>query len=117
MSLARDRHRSPDLVSASVLARAYLGVMRVWDRWGREPWVNLAELHFGRIVEPNHLQWCLDQLELVFGSAENFRQELAARAAENAAMPEAARVGLVEEWFRTTYEEDDAGVSSEAISR
>jgi len=53
----------------------------------------------------------------VFGSAENFRQELAARAAENAAMPEAARVGLVEEWFRTTYEEDDAGVSSEAISR
>ena len=110
-------NRSPDLVSASVLARAYLGVMRVWDRWGREPWVNLAELHFGRIVEPNHLQWCLDQLELVLGSAENFRQELAARAAENAAMPEQARVGLVEEWFRTTYEENDAGVSSEAISR
>ena len=50
-------------------------------------------------------------------SAENFRQELASRAAENAAMPEAARVGLVEEWFRTTYQEDDASVSSEAISR
>jgi hypothetical protein len=85
-----------ELVSRDVVRQAYFDLMQWWERVGGA-WLNLAEEHFGRIVEPNHLQRSLDILGALRQPAE--------RAAESAAMSDDARQRLFDEWFATAYDE------------
>jgi hypothetical protein len=46
------------LLSRSALENAFARLLDLYSGWGA-----LADEHFGRIVEPNHLQRCLDLLD------------------------------------------------------
>jgi hypothetical protein len=43
--------------------KAYFELMEWWESTQGSSWIGLADEHFGRIVEPNHLTRCLDLLE------------------------------------------------------
>jgi hypothetical protein len=51
---------APTLVSGPALKQAYFGLMEWWESAQGSSWIGLADEHFGRIVEPNHLTRCLD---------------------------------------------------------
>lgn len=59
-------NRSPDLLPTSVVRQAYFD----WLQWHEDgsAWNELAEEHFGRIVEPDHLERSLDVLRRCRGS-------------------------------------------------
>jgi len=102
---------APTLVSRPALERAYFELMEWWESTEGSSWIGLADEHFGRIVEPNHLTRCLDVLEAF--SSHSSPAALAAflehRAAESAAMPLDARRRLFEDWFELSYTERGSG--------
>ena len=66
-------------------------------------WAMLASDHYGRMVEPNHLQRSLDILETM-GTLESFNDMQEDLQRESAAMSHKARQRLFDEWFATASE-------------
>lgn len=102
-------NHAPDLVSRAAVRQAYFDLLQWWEREQGSAWLDLAEEHYGRIVEPNHLQRCLD---IIQGSprlddAEAFTNLLAERKAESEAISDHTRQQLFDEWFAGTYDEPD----------
>ena len=85
-----------DLVPTTVLRRALFEYMEWAERVDPGAWSLLAEEHFGRIVEPDHLQ-SLDLLQTMH------LIDLDASARDSAAMSVEARRRLFDEWFATAY--------------
>jgi hypothetical protein len=90
-------HRS-DLLPTSVVKQALFDYMQWAERADPGAWSMLASEHYGRMVEPNHLQRSLDLLETMFSL------DLDEIAEESAAMPDHARQRLFDEWFATAYQ-------------
>jgi hypothetical protein len=67
-------------------------------------WSVLSSEHYGRIVEPDHLQRSLDILRTM-PPIDEFDGWLKDLEAESAAMPDHARQRLFDEWFAGAYEE------------
>lgn len=98
-------NRAPTLVSRSALKRAYFDLMEWLEQEQGSAWIGLADEHFGRIAEPNHLQRCLDLFDM-FSAASGLdavQEMLERRTAESAAMPYAVRRRLFDEWFELGY--------------
>jgi hypothetical protein len=100
-------NHAPDLVSRAAVRQSYFDLLRWWERERGSAWVDLAEEHYGRIVEPNHLQRCLDILNSLpqVDDSETLNTWFAARDAESNAMPDHARQRLFDEWFTSAYDE------------
>jgi hypothetical protein len=98
---------APTLLPGPAVKRAYFELMQWWESTEGSSWIGLADEHFGRIVEPNHLTRSLDLLETF--SAHSSPAALAAfleeRAAESAAMPLEVRRRLFDDWFQLSYTE------------
>lgn len=94
-------NRAPDLVSRATVRQAYFDLSQRWERKEGNAWISLAEEHYGRIVEPNHLQRCLDILSGLprLGDSDALDRWLAERKAESEAMSDEARQRLFDEWF------------------
>jgi hypothetical protein len=90
-------HRS-DLVPTAVVKQALFDYMQWAERVDPGAWSMLASEHYGRMVEPNHLQRSLDLLETMLSL------DLDEIAEESAAMPDHVRQRLFDEWFATAYE-------------
>jgi hypothetical protein len=109
-------NRSPDLVLGDVLKPAFSGAMQVLQYERGDAWLSLAEEHFGRVVEPDHLQRCLDVMQYVFdGQRPSLDDGVDQRIAESSAMPTQARRRLLDEWFAATYR--SVGAESAHVSR
>jgi hypothetical protein len=102
---------APELVPRAVVREAYFALMQWWERQQGGAWLNLAEAHYGRMVEPNHLQRCLDILASLprLDEPDALGRWLDERDAESAAIPDDARHRLFDEWFAAGYEEADEG--------
>jgi hypothetical protein len=86
-----------DLVSTVVVKQALFDYMQWAERLDPAAWSMLASEHYGRIVEPNHLQRSLDLLETMS------LVDLDDIAEESAALSDHARQRLFDEWFATAY--------------
>jgi hypothetical protein len=95
-----------DLVHPGALRKAYWDAMTYLEAETGDAWLSLAEGHYGRIVEPNHLQRCLDSVELLIEESKLTLEELeqmdAMRRRESADLPISARVTLLDEWLAAT---------------
>src|SRR5262249_1119038 len=100
-------NHAPDLVSDAVMRQASFDRLHWWERWDGSAWLNLAEEPYGRIVEPNHLQRCLDLLQKLppLDDTDAISSLFAARDAESEAMSDHGRQQLFDEWFATAYDE------------
>lgn len=100
---------APELVPCPVVAQAYFDLMQWWEREKGDAWLALAEEHFGQMVEPNHLQRCLDIISGLprLDDPEAVHRWVEERAAESAAIPDHARQRLFDEWFADAYVESD----------
>jgi hypothetical protein len=100
-------NHAPDLVPVTVVRQAYFDLMQWWECERGSPWIDLADEHFGRIVEPNHLQRGLDILETLpmLTQSGALGQWLEDRDTESAAMPDEIRQRLFDEWFGSAYDE------------
>jgi hypothetical protein len=85
----------------AVVKQAYFDLLQWDDREGGDAWGLLAEEHFTRIVEPDHLRRSLDILHRA-GEADLWLEELQAEQDE---LDDTARQRLFDEWFETAYEE------------
>jgi hypothetical protein len=90
----------PSLLPEAVVRQAYFDLLQWQEREHGDAWACLAHEHFGRIVEPNHLQRSLDILHRV-AEAPNWLEEL---AEESAGYDDDFRQRLFDEWFETAYE-------------
>jgi hypothetical protein len=101
-------NRAPELIPEPVVRQAYFDLLEYWEREQGGAWLGIAEEHHGRIVEPNHLERCLDLLETLphVHDQEAVDNWLAWRDAESAALPNVARQRLFEEWFEGAYDEE-----------
>jgi len=106
---------APELVACEVVRRAYFDLMQWWERERGSAWLDLAEEHFGRMVEPNHLQRSLDILESLpqLDEPDALDRWLDARDAESAAIPDTARDQLFDDWFNGAYDEPDRQIAAE----
>jgi hypothetical protein len=102
-------NRAPALVSGAVVRQGYFDLLQWWESERGSAWVELAEQHYGRMVEPDHLERCLDILGSLprLDNDEAIGRWLDEREAESKAMPDHARRRLFDEWFATAYEEPD----------
>jgi hypothetical protein len=102
-------NHAPDLVSRTTVRQAYFDLLQWWECEQGSAWLDLAEEHYGRIVEPNHLQRCLDMLQSLplLDDSEAISTWFAKRNAESEAMSDHARQRLFDEWFVGTYDETD----------
>ena len=98
---------APELVPRAVVRQAYFELMQRWECERGSAWLDLAEEHFGRIVEPNHLQRSLDIVESLppLTEADAVAHWLDERDTESAAMSDDARQRLFDDWFAGAYEE------------
>ncbi len=94
-------NRVPDLLPAAVVRQAYFDLLQWDDRVGGDAWVSLSEEHFGRIVEPNHLQRSLDILHRAAEAPDRWLEDLEAESDES---DDDYRQRLFDEWFETAYE-------------
>jgi hypothetical protein len=92
-------HR-PDLLPTADVKQALFDYMQWAESVDPGAWSLLAEEHYGRIVEPDHLQRSLDVLETM-GSIDLDEIE-----ADSTAMSDDARQRLFDEWFATAYTTD-----------
>lgn len=99
-----------DLVSARAVYQALFDLQEFWQRIDGDAWILLAEEHYGRIVEPNHLQRSLDLLETIPWDGK-FDAWLEERKQESAAMPDHARRRLFDEWFAGAYDEEHSSAA------
>jgi hypothetical protein len=98
--LSNDR---PDLLPTEVVKQALFDYMEWAESVDPGTWAMLASDHYGRIVEPNHLQRSLDILETI-GTLESFDEWLEDIERESAAMSHAARTTLFDDWVATATE-------------
>jgi hypothetical protein len=98
---------APALVYRAAVRQAYFDLLQWWEREYGSAWVDLAEEHYGRLVEPDHLRRCLDILEGLprLDDGEAIGSWLSGREAESEAMPDQARQQLFDEWFGGAYDE------------
>jgi hypothetical protein len=94
-------NRIPGLLPEAVVKQAYFDFLQWQEQESPGAWACLAEEHFGRIVEPNHLQRSLDILHRVAEAPNDWLEEL---AEESAGYGDAFRQRLFDEWFETAYE-------------
>ena len=101
-------NRAPELIGESVVRQAYFDLLQWWEREQGGAWATLAEEHYGRIVEPNHLQRSLDLLKTLprLDEPKAISAWLAERDAESAALPDQARQRLFDDWFAGAYDEE-----------
>ena len=98
--LSNDR---PDLLPTAVVKQALFDYMEWAEGVDPGAWAMLASDHYGRMVEPNHLQRSLDILETL-GTLESFSDLQEDLQRESAAMSHEARKRLFDEWFATASE-------------
>jgi hypothetical protein len=96
---AETANHSPELISAATVRHAYFDLLEWWEQEQGGAWDGLAEEHYGRIVEPNHLQRSLDILQTLPRLDEREGVE------DRDPMPDHARRKLFDEWFAGAYEE------------
>ena len=109
-------NRAPELIGESVVRQAYFDLLQWWEREQRGAWATFAEEHYGRIVEPNHLQRSLDLLQTL-PSLDNpgaISAWLAERDAVSATLPDQARQRLFDEWFARAYDEEPFAAPNDA---
>jgi hypothetical protein len=94
-------NRIPELLPEAVVRQAYFDFLQWQEREQRDAWACLAQEHFGRIVEPNHLQRSLDILHRAAEDPDQWLEELEAESEE---LDDAFRQRLFDEWFQTAYE-------------
>jgi hypothetical protein len=99
-------NRAPDLLPTPVVRQALFDYMQRKELVEGAAWSSLASEHYGRIVEPNHLERCLDLLRGLprLDDPEAIDAWIEAREAESAAMPDHERQRIFDEWFATAYE-------------
>lgn len=99
-------NKRPDLIPTAVLKQAYFDWLQWQEAQQGTAWLALAEEHFGRIVEPNHLQRSLDLLTSLpaLDDAGALSDWLERRSGESAALPDHIRQRLFDDWFATSYE-------------
>ena len=93
----------PDLLPTAVVKQALFDYMEWAESVDPGAWAMLASDHYGRIVEPNHLQRSLDILETM-GTLESFDDQQKDLRDESAAMSHETRRLLFDEWFSTASE-------------
>jgi hypothetical protein len=95
----------PALLPHAVVKQALFDYMQWAERAEAEAWSTLAEEHYGRVVEPDHLRRVNDLLEThpAFGDPDSWDAWLEEQQAESTAMPDHARQRLFDEWFATAY--------------
>ena len=96
-------NRLPDLLPTSVVKQAYFDWLQSAEREGNYAWDTFAEEHYGRIVEPNHLERSLDLLRRLPhlddpGSLSAFLEHDDAPE-----LDDQARQRLFDEWFAIAY--------------
>jgi hypothetical protein len=96
-------NESPDLLPTAVVKQALFDYMEWAESVDPGSWAMLASDHYGRIVEPNHLQRSLDILTTL-GTLENLDDWLEDMERESRAMSHEARQRLFDEWFSTASE-------------
>jgi hypothetical protein len=89
---------SPFLLPAAVVARALFDYMEWCESVVPGAWSMLASEHYGRMVEPNHLQRCLDIM------SSFSLTDLDDHARESARMSIEARQRLFGEWWADAYD-------------
>jgi hypothetical protein len=99
---------APTLLPGQVIRRTCFDVMQRWQLERGDAWAMLAEQHYGRIVEPNHLERSLDILRRL-AEVKDLDAWFERGKVESAAMPDHARQRLLDEWFETAYIEIDGG--------
>lgn len=92
-------NRMPNLLPEAVVRQAYFDFLQWQERDQGDAWALLAEEHFGRIVEPNHLRRSLDILHRAV--EDSWLEDL---EAESSGFDDDFRQRLFDEWFETTYE-------------
>jgi hypothetical protein len=95
-------NRSPDLLPTSVVRQAYFDWLQ-WDEDG-SAWNELAEEHFGRIVEPDHLERSLGALRRLPRLDDPEAVSAYLEDDDAPELDEKAKQTLFEEWFASTYE-------------
>jgi hypothetical protein len=98
--LSNDR---PDLLPTPVVKQMLFDYMEWAESVDAGAWAMLASDHYGRIVEPNHLQRSLDILETL-PPLDSIGDWLADLERESAAMSPETRRRLFDEWFATASE-------------
>jgi hypothetical protein len=100
-------NHSATLVSTTTVHQAYFDLLEWWEHERGGAWDSLAEEHYSRIVEPNHLQRSLDILQTLpqLDDDEAAERWLAERDGSGDPMPDHARRKLFDEWFAAAYEE------------
>ena len=111
---AETTNDAPELIPRAVVRQAYFDLLQWWEGDRGSAWVDLAEAHFGRMVEPDHLQRTLDIVESLpsFAEAAAVGQWLDERDTESAAMSDHVRQRLFDEWFNGSYDEPTGGAHS-----
>jgi hypothetical protein len=107
-------NRAPELIPEPVVRQAYFDLLRYWEHERGDAWLTFAEEHYGRIVEPNHLQRSLDVLETLprLGDPGSIANWLEYRQRESTAFLDEARQRLFDSWFEGAYVEEPMGGSS-----
>jgi hypothetical protein len=102
-------NRAPELLSQAAVRQAYFDFLQWSQRQFGTEWLDLAEEHYGRLVEPNHLERCLDLLGSLppLDDADGISAWLAQREAESGSMSDHARQTLFDDWFAGAYDEPD----------
>jgi hypothetical protein len=96
-------NQRPDLLPTTVVKQALFDYMEWAESVDPGAWATFASEHYGRIVEPNHIQRSLDILETL-PSLDSIGDWLEDLERESAAMSDEARQRLFDEWFTGTYE-------------
>ncbi len=95
---AETTNRIPSLLPTAVVRQAYFDFLQWQERVEGDAWFYLSEEHFGRIVEPNHLQRSLD---ILHRAADHWLDD---REDESDDFDDDYRQRLFDEWFATAYE-------------
>jgi hypothetical protein len=101
-------NRAPELIAKPVVRQAYFDLLQWREREQGAAWITLADEHYGRIAEPNHLERSLDLLKTLprLDEPKAISAWLAERDAESAALPDQARQRLFDDWFAGAYDEE-----------
>jgi hypothetical protein len=96
-------NKAPALLDRQTIEDAFAAQLDQTEGWGA-----LASAHFGRIVEPNHLQRCLDSLARLpkLNEMDSWLEEL--EADDGSELSEAARRAVLREFLDRGYEEIEA---------
>ena len=90
---------APRLLDRSAVEESFAGLLDLNEGWGA-----LAEEHFGRLVEPNHLQRCLDVLDRL-PRLDDETNPFWFDIDDGSDIPEVARRSLLREFLDGGYEE------------